>query len=151
VLLFYTKVAQAFAQAGWLDLHFLKLNERRIAFQYAVSYQGKAFSLKPGYDPKYAEYSPSSLLLLLYLERAFQEAKREYDLLGTEEEWKLMWAQHTRAHYWLFIFSNALLPSLLYRIKFQLVPALQRYKPYERLRQTAVSLRRRLGWKGAHL
>jgi CelD/BcsL family acetyltransferase involved in cellulose biosynthesis len=125
VELFYKHLAARFAEKGWLCLHFLKVGERRIAFQFAVSYQNRVFLLKPGYDPSYANCSPSNLLCMQFLESAFQDGLEEFDFLGVEEEWKMQWAQATRSHYWLFVFSKRVLPSLLYLLKFRLIPTLR--------------------------
>ena len=130
---FYATLARRFAKEGWLKLHFLRAGEDRIAFQYAVTYKDRVFSLKPGFDPAYAQYSPSNLLFLLFLEHLFQSGVSEYDLLGVQEEWKMQWAQHIRAHYWLFIFSNTLIPSLIHWVKFQCLPALRRQRSAGRL------------------
>jgi CelD/BcsL family acetyltransferase involved in cellulose biosynthesis len=138
-------LASSFAKNGWLHLHFLKVGDRRIAFQFAVTYRNRAFSLKPGYDPSFANCSPSSLLCMLFLERAFDQGFEEYDLLGIAEEWKLQWTQSSRSHEWLFIFSKSVVPSLLYTLKFQLVPALRQRRSYRRFVNSADALRRRFG------
>ena len=145
VELFYRRVARRFAENGWLRLHFLKVGERRVAFQFAVSYRNRAFSLKPGYDPSFASCSPSSLLCMLFLEHAFDQGIEEYDLLGVTEEWKLQWTQSSRSHDWLFIFSRSAIPSLLYTLKFQLIPALRQSRSYRRFSNTATALRQILG------
>ena len=145
---FYRTVATRFAKKDWLKLHFLKLGDRRIAFQYAVSFKDKAFSLKPGYDPAYAQCSPSNLLCMLFLERLCQAGVTEYDFLGVEEEWKMQWAQATRAHYWLFVFSNALLPSLLYSLKFRWIPSLRQKRTLRRLGHVVAAMRHHLSVTG---
>ena len=140
---FYREIARRFAANDWLEMHFLKLRDRRIAFQLAVSYGDKAFSLKPGYDPQLAAYSPSNLLCMLFLEHLFECRKREYDFLGVEEEWKMQWAQETRAHYWLFIFSGSLTSSLMYLAKFRMMPVLRQREAFQTLRRMTQALRRR--------
>ena len=145
---FYETVAARFSEQGWLKLHFLKLGTRRIAFQYAVAYKDRVYSLKPGFDPEYAQCSPSSLLFFLFLEELFRSGMSEYDLLGVQEEWKMQWAQETRAHYWLFVFSGAVLPSLVYWLKFRCMPML-RGKTDLRLQQVLALLKEHLSLPGA--
>jgi CelD/BcsL family acetyltransferase involved in cellulose biosynthesis len=139
---FYRKIAERFAAKGWLETYFLKLGSKRIAFQFAVSYGDRAFSLKPGYDPQLAAYSPSNLLCMLFLEHLFESRKREYDFLGVEEEWKMQWAQGTRAHYWLFVFSGSLTSTLIHFAKFRMMPRLRQRKAYPAIRRMARMLRR---------
>jgi CelD/BcsL family acetyltransferase involved in cellulose biosynthesis len=145
VRLFYTLLAEKFAELDWLRLYFLRVNGRRMAFHYSLSFGGKVFLLKPGYDPAYAPYSPANLLCFFFLENAFRTGLKEFDLLGIEEDWKLQWTQNTRPHYWLFIFSKGPLASTLYFLKFRLRPLLQQRKSYRALRSAVVALKRRFG------
>src|SRR6185295_11692303 len=68
---FYTQLARAAAERGSLRISFLTLNGKRIAFAYFLEHGNKLFLLKPGYDPHYASYSPSTLLCDLVLHDAF--------------------------------------------------------------------------------
>ena len=148
---FYTEIADVFSKRGWLRLNFLKLGDRRIAFQYAVCYKNKTFLLKPGYDPAYGPYSPSHLLCLLYLENASRAGQLEFDFLGAEDDWKLQWTRNVRAHYWMYIFSDSPLPSVLYFLKFHIIPELQRKRFYQNLVHFLTAFRRRLGLMEANL
>ena len=123
---FYSMLARRAAECGWLLLNFLNVGSKRIAFDYCLSYKNRIHSLKSGYDPSYARYSPSNLLAFLVLRNAFEQGTSEYDFLGAAEVWKLKWTKHAKPHYWLFVFPGTFKGRLLHRVKFQLVPLFKR-------------------------
>jgi CelD/BcsL family acetyltransferase involved in cellulose biosynthesis len=138
---FYTAFAERAAERGWLRLFFLNVNGERVAFDYCVCYQNKLYSLKIGYDPRFASYSPCNLLKYLVMRHAFELGLTESHFLGGEDKWKLEWARQTRAHRWVFIFSPDMRGSLLHWAKFRVVPNLQQHRLYRRVRKAAVAAR----------
>jgi CelD/BcsL family acetyltransferase involved in cellulose biosynthesis len=136
---FYTHLGERAARQGWLELQFLKVGGRRIAFGYALRFQDTLYLLKPGYDPAFAAYSPSSLLCALVLRDAFARGLRAYDLLGEDDEWKRAWTSQVRAHSWLFVYSRTWRGRLLHLLKFRLLPCVRRLRARARAwRGTAV-------------
>ena len=123
--LFYSRLAERFAQMGWLRLYFLTVAGRRIAFHYSVSYGKRVYLLKPGYDPDFARFSPVNVLCFLFLKDAFRNGLQEFDLLGVADDWKLQWTSTVRGHYWMFVFSKRLVPSLICLTKFHVLPHLR--------------------------
>ena len=123
---FYSTLAGRAAEHGWIRLHFLQAGPTRVAFDYSLSYKNRLYLLKVGYDPAYARYSPSNLLLALVLQSAFERGLAEYEFLGADEKWKLSWAERVRPHTWLFVFPGTFKGRLLHLIKFQFVPLLGR-------------------------
>jgi CelD/BcsL family acetyltransferase involved in cellulose biosynthesis len=123
---FYERLAEAAAQRGWLRLYFLTLDGRRIAFAYMLRFGNTLFLLKPGYDPDYAAYSPSNLLLSMVLRDAFARGVERFDFLGEADGWKLDWAGETRPHSWLFVFPDTRRGRALHFAKFRLLPWLKR-------------------------
>jgi CelD/BcsL family acetyltransferase involved in cellulose biosynthesis len=103
-------------------LHFLRCGDARAAFDYSLHYANRIHLLKVGYDPTFAAYSPSNLLLNQVLERAFDEGAEEYDFLGECADWKLRWTPLSKPHCWLFVFSNSAKGRALDFAKFRLVP-----------------------------
>jgi CelD/BcsL family acetyltransferase involved in cellulose biosynthesis len=134
LLAFYRKIALRASERGWLRLNFLKVNGRKIAFDYSLLYKNKIYVLKPGYDPEFAPFSPYNALCYLKLKDAFENGLSEYDFLGMKDDWKLNWTGATRPHCWLFIFSNTLRTTLLHYAKFRLSPELKRFRLYRMLR-----------------
>jgi CelD/BcsL family acetyltransferase involved in cellulose biosynthesis len=137
---FYSKMADVAAQKGWLRLHFLSVNGRRVAFDYSVVYGRKFYLLKAGYDPEFSPYSPFNLLCERTVEASFDEGLREFDFLGTDADWKLKWTTTTRRHDWLFVFGKSAKMRLLHWLKFRVIPAL-RERPMLRAAATWVRAR----------
>lgn len=128
--LFYSRLAERFADRGWLDLNFLTVAGRRIAFNYCVRYENRIYLLKPGYDPELASYSPVNLLCYLSLQEAFASRVAEFDFLGVEDEWKREWTRAKRGHNWMFVFSKSPRAALVFLAKFRIRTALQKTAVY---------------------
>jgi CelD/BcsL family acetyltransferase involved in cellulose biosynthesis len=123
---FYVALAERMAARGWLRLLFLAVNGKRIATSYSICDGRGLYLCKTGYDPDFEACSPFKVLTSLVVRYAFEQGLAEIDFLGDPEPWKLEWTQATRAHHWLFVFSDSTRAKLLYPLKFQLVPALKR-------------------------
>ena len=81
-----------------MRLHFLRAGPQRVAFDYSLSYKNRIHLLKLGYDPAYAPYSPSNLLLVPDLAGHFRAGRRHgYDFLGESADWKLQWTKRRQA------------------------------------------------------
>lgn len=140
---FYRQLMKRAAERGWMRLHFLRLNGKRIAVQMTLQVHNKLYVLKSGYDPHYAQFAPSLLLCEMMLRDAWKQTLSEVDFLGDAERWKLDWAGHTRAHTWLFVFPNRARLRFLHHLKFGLLPKINT-NPFYRIVQTAS---RRVGLK----
>src|SRR5487761_1306610 len=73
IFAFFVEQAEQLAQRGQLQLAFLEINDRAIAFEYGYRAKGTYFSHKVGYDPDYADYSPGQLLRAMLFERFHQQ------------------------------------------------------------------------------
>ncbi len=93
---FYRRVADWAAAQGMLQLHFLRLDGRAIAFDFAFVGGGAEWLLKTGFDPGLFSLSPGSLLRAEVLERAFAGGLERYEFLGTADAWKREWTDQTR-------------------------------------------------------
>lgn len=123
---FYSRLAHRSAQRGWLRLRFLRSRSERIAFDYSLCYKRRVFLLKHGYDPQYAPFSPSQLLLQSAIQGAFNDSFDEYEILGDNTEWKQSWTDDTKRHLWLFVFSNTLQARYAHAAKFRIAPIVKR-------------------------
>lgn len=86
---FYTSVAQWAAAHGMLQLAFLRLDERPIAFCLAVRQNGTLYALKTGYDEELGRCAPGMVLLHALLRSAFDDTQlRRVELLGEDEPYK---------------------------------------------------------------
>ena len=139
---FYRKLAAEAADRGWLRLHFLRVGERRIAFQYTLEYGDRIYALALGYDPAFAPYSPQNLLCSLVIEDAFSRHLLSYEFLGAREEWKMEWAPETRRLERLVLIRDSPRGRLLHLLKFRLLPRLRRERLYVLLRDLVLHRRR---------
>jgi CelD/BcsL family acetyltransferase involved in cellulose biosynthesis len=122
---FYVRLAEREADLQHVRLTFLRVGDKRIAFNYLLQHGKKLYGVKIGYDPAYHMYSPGNMLLNLVLQQACAEGIEEYDFLGADEQWKFEWTSKTREHRWLFLFRDRLPTRLLHRLKFNVAPALK--------------------------
>jgi CelD/BcsL family acetyltransferase involved in cellulose biosynthesis len=125
---FYENLACRAAGKKWLRLNFLKAGAERVAFDYSLAYSQQIFLLKLGYDPAFAAFSPSNLLMSMSLERAFENRMAKYDFLGEGADWKSCWAKDSTRNYWLFIFAGGVRGRGLHFIKFRVIPWLKKAK-----------------------
>ena len=79
-------------RCGYLDLTFLELNDRPIAFAYGFNGKGVYHPCKIAYDPEYADFSPGALLFLKKLEQLHQDPNcRGIDFFGRLTEATSRW------------------------------------------------------------
>jgi CelD/BcsL family acetyltransferase involved in cellulose biosynthesis len=89
---FYTEIAHWAAQRGWLRLIFLRLDNRAIAFQFALEDGSAHLGLKSGFDPAFRAMSPGRLIIQASLERAFAIGLQRFEFMGTADAYKLRFA-----------------------------------------------------------
>ena len=70
---FFLEQAQHIAGMNCLRLTFLKLNQKRIAFEYAWHVGQQIYKPKVGYDAAYADLSPGNLLELLHFQAMHED------------------------------------------------------------------------------
>lgn len=105
---FYATFARIAAAQGMLHLWLLKLNGTPIAFAYNLAANGTIYSLKTGYDKRYADVSPSTYLDICILNNAFESQYTEHDWLGECEPYKARWTDTTRRYDSMLMFSTTL-------------------------------------------
>lgn len=125
---FYTTLIERGTAAGWLQLLFLKVGDRRIATSYGARFKNRLLLFKTGYDPEFATGAPFKILTYLAIRDACEQGLTEVDFLGDAEPWKMEWTSTSRGHDWLFVFHDTLRARLLHSMKFQWVPQLKRWR-----------------------
>lgn len=109
---FFTELAHLFAERGWLDLVFLKLNGHPAAAYFAFRFRGSVMLYNSGFDPEYAEVlSPGWLLLCYHIERAIAAGFRRYDFMRGDEEYKFRFGGKSEPVYQLTVAPCAVTPS----------------------------------------
>lgn len=122
---FYRGMGERAMQHGWLAMHFLKVAGRRIAFSYGLRYREGIFLMKLGFDPSFAAYSPSILLLSQILQQAIAKGTHLVDLLGDDDTWKRRWAPQSLKHRWLYVVPNSMRGRMFFKLKFGLSPTVK--------------------------
>src|SRR4051794_15562510 len=79
---FYSDVASWAADRGWLQLGFLRLDGRALAFSFLLVLADTMHVVKVGFDPEYRKFAPGSLLTRASIQRAFEQGLSCYDFLG---------------------------------------------------------------------
>jgi CelD/BcsL family acetyltransferase involved in cellulose biosynthesis len=125
-------ILQRFSERRWLDLVFLKLNDRVIAYYLGFRYNNIVHFWNTGYDPEFSEVSPGKLLLRYWIEDSFAGAYREFDFMVGEEPYKLQWARQTRPNYELGVFKNTA-RSHLFKCYYTYKPILAQNRPLRRI------------------
>jgi CelD/BcsL family acetyltransferase involved in cellulose biosynthesis len=131
------------AARGWLDLAALELDGRLLAFALTFKRGGTLFYYLPAFDPDYARYAPSAMLLAHLIETACGEGLGELDFMLGDEPYKAQWASGSRSTSRLVIGA----PTVAGRL------ALAGFRGYlvgrERARRSPLIQRaRRYGWRG---
>lgn len=105
---FYASVARWAAENHWLNLWFLRLNGRSIAFRFDLIVEGVYYHLKGGYDPALARHSPGLLLQHETIRHAFEQRLVRYEFLGADEPYKMNWAKDRRDRISIQVFGTGL-------------------------------------------
>jgi CelD/BcsL family acetyltransferase involved in cellulose biosynthesis len=93
---FYAEIARWAAERGWLRLAFLRLDGEAVAAEFDLACAGALYSLKCGFDTEYRAFGPGQLLTHDCVQLAFDEGLAAYEFLGTDEPYKMSWAEGTR-------------------------------------------------------
>lgn len=125
---FYDDVARAATQHGYFSLYALELNQRPIAMQYCLSYDGRLHLLKPAFDEAFSEYSPGHLITYEVLRDLISRGFREYDFLSPHSEWKGRWAKSLRGQSACYIFRRGWRGALLHAWKFRVAQMARKWK-----------------------
>jgi CelD/BcsL family acetyltransferase involved in cellulose biosynthesis len=88
---FYRDVAGWAAESGWLQLGFLRLGDRCLAFSLSIVCGDAVYIVKVGFDPEWRKYAPGSLLTQATIERAHEHGLTRFDFLGGADAYKLDW------------------------------------------------------------
>jgi CelD/BcsL family acetyltransferase involved in cellulose biosynthesis len=132
-LRFYEEVAREAARLGYLTFYFLESNGRTVAAQFGLTYRGRYFLVKAGYDESFAKFGPGHLLVLAVLRDCWQRGLWEFDFLGPWMEDEARWTERARAVEHAWILRKGLYGRLLHTLAF---PIKERVKKLLRLNPT---------------
>ena len=90
------QTAKYFAEKDWLRLYFLMVENKPVAAELNLEYDGKMYCHLKGLDPEYYKYRVGSLLTLKVLEECVEKGIYEYDLMQGDEPYKFEWTSKYR-------------------------------------------------------
>lgn len=112
-LRFVSLILERFGDRKWLDIVFLKLNDRIVAYYLGFVYDNVVYFWNTGFDPEFSGLSPGKLLLHHWIKDSFAAGYKEFDFMVGQESYKFQWTNHTRSNYELFLFKNTARSHLL--------------------------------------
>jgi CelD/BcsL family acetyltransferase involved in cellulose biosynthesis len=83
---FFNSLMVSLMQKGQMELFYLSLNQKPVAFQLVFLYDDIFLQYIPTYDADYVKYSPGTIMLVLVLEYCMSGKLKEYDFLRGGEK-----------------------------------------------------------------
>ena len=109
MLEFYTDIAWILAQRNQFELQFLRVGDRRVAFEFGYRAAGTYYSHKVGYEPEFAKYGPGQALMYLQLQEWFANDEiRRVDTIGVLSEATRKWRPTVRPRYRYWVGTRGL-------------------------------------------
>ena len=123
---FYSELAGA---RNWLQLAILELDGKPISFEYDLLYERVLYNLKLGYRSQFAALSPGLVLQAAVLQHAAEDGVHQYDLLGSDDGYKLHWSRTVRIHRRVVVFNHQLLLRVAHLVRWRVKPFLKAHFP----------------------
>lgn len=121
--LFIARLSRHAAENGWLSVWLLTLDEKPVAMEYQLIYQGRVHALRSDFDESYGELSPGTYLNWKLLEQLFNHGLRTYYMGSGDNAYKLRWTESSEPLCRVRAYSSTATARLLYWIDEKLRPA----------------------------
>ncbi len=112
---FHRAVAHRFYRAGWLRLHWTRVNGRAVAALYCFRYRHKYYYYLGGFAPDLGRYSLGTVLTARAIQQALQEGCGEFDFLRGAEPYKYRWMPEERVNERILVWPSRSLRSGIMR------------------------------------
>ena len=136
---FYSELARRAGAYGQLALYLLRVDGELVAFRYCLRGGDRIDSLKTGFAPAFARYSPGLLSQLLVARREIEEGGTRTMHVGQPSAHKLRWATGVRPLATLEVYSRSVRgrvaswpPRMLDAL--ESLPPVRRLEPHRRAR-----------------
>jgi len=123
---FYRELTETAHKKGWLDLHVLRVANEAVAFEYNLTFDGKNYALKMGYDAKFSKYSPGTVLKRLVFDHLHERGVKEQDFLGEDDQFKRTYTSKIRQHCYVRILRPNWRTNLIWLMRIHLWPWLKK-------------------------
>jgi CelD/BcsL family acetyltransferase involved in cellulose biosynthesis len=94
---FFSNVLRDFAHERCVRFDLMNFEGKTIAIQIGLVWNKRYYLIKPTYDENLASLSPGHLLTHAAIEHSVEQELLSYEFLGSEDEWKLSWADSIRS------------------------------------------------------
>jgi CelD/BcsL family acetyltransferase involved in cellulose biosynthesis len=91
---FYSEMATAFLQRGWLEFWLLELDGEIVGAQFCFRYNDTVSLLQEGFHPKYVTEKIGYALRAHVLEEMIRSGAKRYDFLGGDDPYKAKFGAH---------------------------------------------------------
>ena len=88
---FHLDLAQRTSERGWLDISFLCLDGKPVAYRYGFLYNDCFEDWRTAFDTQYYSLSVGKVLLMFLLQDCFERRLRELHFLRGDEDYKERW------------------------------------------------------------
>ncbi|MDG2013480.1 MAG: GNAT family N-acetyltransferase [Pirellulaceae bacterium] len=97
---FFTRSLKDLAAQGMLEIQFLKLDDRAIAFEIGFRSHGTYYSYKIGFDPEFSKFSPGQIITYFQLQHWFSSDEiQRVDTVGELSQATSKWCDETVRRY----------------------------------------------------
>lgn len=115
---FLAEILEKFAPLGWIEFHFMTLDDTPIAYNLSFALAGRVMAYTAAFDQSLAKLSPGTYLTALTIARSLELGFSEFDLLRGEEEYKYAWARAQRDQLEIRIFNQTQIGRLYHRMRY---------------------------------
>lgn len=85
---FFRELSIRYQEKGWLNLSFLKVEEKDAAAFLSFDFQGTEYVYNSGYDPQFGRFSPGIILSSQCIRRAIEKGMTHFNFLRGREDYK---------------------------------------------------------------
>lgn len=123
------------ADIGWINLWMLKSNDRYIAYEYHLKYDGIVYPIGADFDNRYRKLSPGSILEYNIIKALFKDnGVRKYYTCAQNYKYLQNWTDIMEPHVDIEVFNSGILSIFLYFVEYRFLPYLRRKPVFQRTR-----------------
>lgn len=140
---FFKELHRCLGNMGWVNVWFLNIKDKAIAYEYVVNYKNRAYMLRADFNEVYKYLSPGTALQMQVIQDSIKEGIKEYDFCGHDDEYKKNWTSQSRPHSKIIIYSSNLYGLLIYFIAHGVIYNLKQFlKKIKLFRELKLSMER---------
>jgi lipid II:glycine glycyltransferase (peptidoglycan interpeptide bridge formation enzyme) len=126
--IFHNEIIKGYFKKGLIDISFLSIKNRNVAYQYNYFYNTRLYNYSAAYDTKYSRFSPGFVLQIYVLQSCYESAINEVDFLRGEENWKSRLTSDYKIHARTRIFNRTMYSKFLFILQSYILPYLRNKK-----------------------